>query len=51
MIAIEDAMAARSREYFIKLLAHKGYKVKWTEKRKSITYTTPSGMKCRDINQ
>ena len=50
MIAIEDAMAAaRSREHFIKLLASKGYKVKWTGERKSITYTTPSGMKCRDI--
>lgn len=50
MIAIENAMAvARSREHFIKLLARKGYKVKWTDERKSITYTTPSGMKCRDI--
>ena len=49
MIAIEDAMAARSREHFIKLLARKGYKVKWTGERKNITYTTPSGMKCRDI--
>ena len=50
MIAIEDAMAvARSREHFIKLLARKGYRVKWTDERKSITYTTPSGMKCRDI--
>ena len=50
MIAIEDAMAAaRSREHFIKLLKRKGYQVKWTDERKSITYTTPSGMKCRDI--
>lgn len=50
MIVIEDAMAvARSREHFIKLLARKSYKVKWTDERKSITYTTPSGMKCRDI--
>lgn len=50
MIAVEDAMAAaHSREHFIKLLARKGYKVKWTDERKSITYTTPSGMKCRDI--
>jgi len=49
MIAIEDAMAlARSREHFIKLLERKGYKVKWTNERKTITYTTPSGMKCRD---
>lgn len=50
MIAVEDAMAvARSREHFIKLLARKGYKVKWTDERKSVTYTTPSGLKCRDI--
>lgn len=50
MIAIEDAMAlARSREHFIKLLERKGYKVKWTDERKSITCTTPSGIKCRDI--
>ena len=50
MIAIEDAMAlARSREHFIKRLERKGYKVKWTDERKSITYTTPSGMKCRDV--
>lgn len=50
MIAVEDAMAAaRSREHFIKLLKRKGYQVKWTDERKSITYTTPSGMKCRDI--
>lgn len=50
MIAIEDAMAlARSREHFIKLLGRKGYKVRWTDERKSITYTTPTGMKCRDV--
>ena len=49
MLAIEDAMAlARSREHFISLLMRKGYQVKWTDERKSITYTTPSGMKCRD---
>lgn len=47
----EDAMAvARSQEHFINLLARKGYKVKWTGKRKNITYTTPS-MKLRDVNQ
>lgn len=50
MIAIEDAMAvAHSREHFIKLLKRKDYQVKWTDERKSITYTTPSGVKCRDI--
>ena len=47
--AIEDTMAlARSQEHFIKLLERRGYKVRWTGERKSITYTTPSGMKCRD---
>ena len=50
MIVIEDAMTlARSREHFIKLLREKGYQVKWTDERKSITYTTPSGMKFRDV--
>jgi len=49
MIAIEDAMAlARSRQHFIKLMNRRGYQVRWTDERKSITYTTPSGMKCRD---
>ncbi len=49
MLAIEDAMTvAHSREHFIKLMERKGYKIKWTDERKNITYTTPSGMKCRD---
>ncbi len=49
ILAIEDAMAlARSREHFIRLMEHKRYKVRWTDERKSITYTTPGGMKCRD---
>ncbi len=49
MLAIEDAMAAaRSREHFIRLMKRRGYEVRWTEERKNITYTTPSGMKCRD---
>ena len=25
-----------------------GYQVNWTDTRKSITYTTPTGIKCRD---
>lgn len=49
ILTIEDAMTvARSREHFIRLLKQKGYQVKWTDERKSITYTTPGGMKCRD---
>ena len=29
-------------------MENEGYEVKWTAERKSITYTTPNGMKCRD---
>lgn len=48
-MAIDDAMCyAVSKEHFIQLMENKGYGVKWTDDRKSITYTTPDGMKCRD---
>lgn len=30
------------------LMKSEGYDVKWTDTRKSITYTCPNGMKCRD---
>ena len=47
--AIEDAMKrAGSREDFIREMRRRGYDVRWEERRKSITYTTPTGMKCRD---
>ncbi|MBP3685103.1 MAG: relaxase/mobilization nuclease domain-containing protein [Oscillospiraceae bacterium] len=36
-----------SREDFIKLMNRSGYKVLWTEERKHITFSCPSGMKCR----
>ena len=50
VVTIEDAMAiARSREHFIRLMEAEGYEVKWTRDRKSITYTTPDGKRCRDI--
>ena len=49
MNTIDECMRhARTREEFISLMHSEGYKVKWTGTRKSITYTTPTGMKCRD---
>ena len=39
---------ASSKEEFISLMESEGYQVRWTDSRKSITYTTPTGMKCRD---
>lgn len=48
-IAIDEAMKyTTSKEHFISLMENEGYEVKWTAERKSITYTTPHGMKCRD---
>ena len=37
-----------SREDFIREMRRRGYDVRWEDGRKSITYTTPTGMKCRD---
>jgi len=49
-VTIEDAMtAARSRGHFIYLMEMEGYKVRWSDDRKYITYTDPDGNKCRDI--
>ena len=46
---IDDCMRfAGSREEFVSLMKSEGYAVRWEESRKSITYTTPDGMKCRD---
>ena len=39
---------AGSREAFIQEMNRRGYQVRWEESRKHITYTTHSGMKCRD---
>ena len=48
-IAIDDAMKyASSRDHFIELLRSEGYSVRWEKDRKSITFTHPNGMKCRD---
>lgn len=49
VVMIEEAMRrAKSREEFIRFMEEHGYKVTWTDTRKYITYTTPTGMKCRD---
>ena len=39
---------SQSKEDFIKSMESKGYHVKWTDERKSITYSTPEGHKVRD---
>jgi len=39
---------SQSKEGFIKSMESKGYHVKWTDERKSITYSTPEGHKVRD---
>lgn len=49
MGTIDECMRyAGTREEFITLMRTEGYDVRWEASRKSITYTTPSGMKCRD---
>ena len=49
MNAIDQCMRyASTREDFISLMKSEGYQVRWSASRKSITYTTPQGMKCRD---
>ena len=49
MNTIDQCMRrAATRDEFISLMESEGYQVRWTEGRKSITYTTPGGMKCRD---
>lgn len=48
-IQIDEAMKyAVSKEQFVELMESEGYTVKWTDSRKSITYTTPDGHSCRD---
>lgn len=39
---------ARTRADFIREMERRGYQVRWEETRKSITYTTPKGKRCRD---
>ena len=46
---IDDCMrCARTRDEFIALMTSEGYGVRWEGTRQNITYTIPSGMKCRD---
>ena len=47
---INEAMKyAVSREQFLELMESEGYTVRWSASRKSITYTTPDGYRCRDL--
>ena len=39
---------SRSKEEFIEYMENHGYKVKWEDGYKYITFTTPDGHKCRD---
>ena len=49
IFTIENAMTrAASKEDFIAIMESEGYSVTWTDSRKYITYTCPSGMKVRD---
>ena len=49
MRVIDECMrCAGNREEFLILLRSEGYDATWTDNRKSITYTTPDGRKCRD---
>ena len=49
MNVINDCMRhAASREEFIALMESEGYKVRWENGRKNITYTNPDGWRCRD---
>lgn len=49
MNTIDDCMRyARTRDEFIALMKSEGYGVRWEDTRQNITYTIPSGMKCRD---
>ena len=49
MNTIDQCMKyAATSEEFISLMESEGYQVRWTDSRKNITYTTPTGMKCRD---
>ena len=49
MRVIDECMrCAGNREEFLVLLRSEGYNATWTDSRKSITYVTPDGRKCRD---
>lgn len=44
----ECKWCSRSKEEFIDNMERLGYKVDWSDERKYITFTTPSGKKCRN---
>ena len=47
--AINEALEySPDKESFIQNMEYEGYKVKWNDSLKYITYTCPNGMKCRD---
>ena len=50
LIAVIEAAMERagSREEFLDELRRRGYDARWEEGRRSITYITPAGMRCRD---
>ena len=49
MNIINDCMRhASNRDEFIALMESEGYKVRWEDSRRNITYATPSGWQCRD---
>ena len=49
MRVIDECMRyTGNRDEFLALLRAEGYDATWTDSRKSITYITPSGLKCRD---
>lgn len=49
MSTITEVMKkAKSKKQFCFLMKQLGYGVRWEDKRKYITYTCPSGQKCRD---
>ena len=46
---IDVAMTkSRTKQEFIDFMVAEGYETKWTETRKTITYTCPNGKACRD---
>lgn len=48
MIDLDEAIkVSNSKENFINNMKVKGYDVNWSDNRKYITYTTPTGKKCR----
>lgn len=42
------AKVSRTKEEFIRIMESRGYKVKWEDGHKYITFTTRDGKKCRD---